>query len=248
MKRLNWRIPAALSILVVSFLLPAFVLWAADVEPASDVALNAMKSDSQVYVSGENGWVVFHPAEDLYPETGFLFYPGAKVDYRAYAPILTRIAEEGYFVVLIPAPLSLALLDVNAGAVVQSKYPEVVNWFAGGHSLGGVAAAMFVRGRESISGLVLWAAAPGNDSLRGGTIPVLSVYGTKDGLFPETRVAGSRDLLPEETLFVGIEGGNHSQFGSYGLQPGDNRADLAPEEQWALVVDATVRFFIEVLD
>ncbi len=247
MKKNNWRILATTSVLVASFLLLAFVVWAGDVAPASDVALNAMNSDAQVYVSGENGWVVFHPAEDLRPETGFLFYPGGKVDYRAYAPVLRLIAGEGYFVVLIPVPLNLALLDVNAGARVQSKYPEIETWFVGGHSLGGVAASMFARGRESISGLVLWAAAPGDDSLRGEEIPVLSVYGMRDGLFPEARVTESRGLLPEDTLFVGIGGGNHSQFGSYGLQSGDNPAGLPPEEQWALVVDATVKFFIEVL-
>jgi len=247
MKKINWRIPAAMVIFAAATLLLAFVLWAVDVQLPDDAALSAMNSDSQVFVSGENGWVVFRPAENSRPETGFIFYPGAKVDYRAYAPVLKSIAAEGYFVVLIPMPLSLALLDVNAGAVAQSKYPEIEYWFVGGHSLGGVAASMFAQGRESTSGLVLWASSPGDDSLREQGFPVLSIYGTKDGLFSETRVEDSRRLLPASALFISIEGGNHSQFGSYGLQEGDNPAEISYEEQWMQTTAATVDFFIEVL-
>ena len=247
MKKSNWRIPAAMAILAASVLLFVFVLWAGDVKPPDDAALDAMDSDSQVIVNGENGRVIFYPTKDSRPATGFIFYPGGKVDHRVYAPVLRSIAAEGYFVVLTPMPLSLALLDANAGAVVQSKYPEIENWFVGGQSLGGVAASRFARGRESISGLVLWAAYPGDDSLRGEDLPVLLIYGTKDGLFPESRAVDSRSLLPDDTVFVGIEGGNHSQFGSFGLQAGDNPAEISSDEQQAQIAAATVKFFIEVL-
>jgi hypothetical protein len=115
-----------------------FVFWASDAAPASETALQAMQSDAQVYVSAENGWVIFFPAENPRPETGFIFYPGGRVDYRAYAPVLKLIAGQGYFVAIVPAPLNLAFFDINAAARVQAKYPEIRNWFVGGHSLGGV--------------------------------------------------------------------------------------------------------------
>ncbi len=35
-----------------------------------------------------------------------------------------------------------------------------------------------------------------------------------------------------------IEGGNHSQFGSYGLQKGDTAAKITPEQQVAETVAA----------
>jgi hypothetical protein len=35
---------------------------------------------------------------------------------------------------------------------------------------------------------------------------------------------------------VRIEGGNHSQFGWYGFQPGDRWASISREEQQAVVV------------
>lgn len=239
----SWRIAAAVTTVALFVFAIVFVIWAGDAAAASETALQAMNSDAQVYVSPENGWVIFFPAGNLRPETGFIFYPGAKVDYRAYAPVLKLIADRGYFVVLVPVPLNMAIFDVNAGARVQAAYPEIQDWFVGGHSLGGVAASLFVTGREEISGLVLWASTPANDALVLQGTPVLSVYGTSDGLFPLRMVNDSREVLPIDTQFVAIEGGNHSQFGSYGFQSGDNEAGISPEEQWVQAANATVDFF-----
>ena len=116
----NWRIVAAVSTAALFMLVAAFVYWASDAIPANDTALQAMKSDSQVSVSPENGWVVFYPAENPRPETGFIFYPGGKVDYRAYAPVLKLIAARGYFVVVVPVPLNLAFFDVSAASRVEA--------------------------------------------------------------------------------------------------------------------------------
>jgi pimeloyl-ACP methyl ester carboxylesterase len=238
-----WRYVAAGLIVVFLIAATGFVFWASDATPASDVALQAMQSDSQVFVSAENGWVVFFPAETPRPETGFVFYPGGRVDYRAYAPVLRLIAAQGYFVALLPVPLNLAMFDINAAARVQAAYPEIQDWFVGGHSLGGVAASSYAASHPDIMGVVLWASTPGNDSLKTGSVPVLSVYATNDGLFPLGMVEDSRILLPAEARFVAIEGGNHSQFGSYGLQTGDNTPGISPAEQWIQTANATVEFF-----
>jgi len=55
--------------------------------------------------------------------------------------------------------------------------------------------------------------------------------------FDETKA-----LLPADTQYVVIDGGNHAQFGSYGFQPGDNEATISPEEQWTQISTATVEF------
>lgn len=242
-----WRYVAVTLALALLLAATVFVFWAGDAAPATDVALDALMSDSQVYVSAENGWVIFFPAEDPRPETGFVFYPGGRVDYRAYAPVLRLIASRGYFVALVPVPLNLAMFDVNAAARVQAKYPEIKNWFVGGHSLGGVAASSYAASHPDIKGVVLWASAPGNDSLKVADVPVLSVYATRDGVFSLQMIQDSRTLLPADARFVAIEGGNHSQFGSYGLQAGDNLPDISSLEQWTRTAEATVEFFMEVV-
>ncbi len=232
---------AVLAVIAVSLVL-AFVVWANDALPASDIALQAMQSDSKVFVSEENGWVTFSPADAAQPELGVIFYPGGRVDYRAYSPVLRMIAEQGYFVALVPVPLNLAFFDINVAARVQAQYPDIAHWVVAGHSLGGVAASVYAKDHlDELDGLVFFASYPADDSLKNTDLKVFSIYGTRDmaGMdkFDETKA-----LLPADTQFVVIEGGNHAQFGSYGFQPCDNEATISPEEQWTQISTATVEF------
>jgi hypothetical protein len=66
-----------------------------------------------------------------------------------------------------------------------------------------------------------------------------SIYGTLDNGMDS--IEASISLLPADTEYIVIEGGNHSQFGNYGLQPGDNVATIGWEEQQAQAVEATIR-------
>lgn len=247
LKRINWKVVAAVFTLALFLVGVVFVAWASDKAVATETALTALNSDEQVFVSAENGWVIFHPAGDARPETGFIFYPGGKVDYRAYTPILKLIAAQGYFVVVTPVPLNLAFFDVNAAARIEATYPEIQNWFVGGHSLGGVAASSYAATHPEIKGVVFWASYPADDSLKINGTKVLSIYGTNDGLAGEGKIDESKALLPADTEFVAIEGGNHAQFGSYGPQAGDNEATISPEEQWTQASEVTAGFFADVI-
>jgi hypothetical protein len=57
----------------------------------------------------------------------------------------------------------------------------------------------------------------------------------------EQGVQETKHLLPPGTEFIVIEGGNHSQFGWYGDQPGDAEATISREEQQAQVLQATLQ-------
>ena len=241
MKRFSGKRALGIAFVVLIVIAIVFVAWAQDALPADDVALQALESDSLVAVIEESGLILFTPLNSEF-DTGFVFYPGGRVDYRAYAPVLNQIAREGYFVALVPVPLNLAILDTNAASDVMGLYPEIRYWVVGGHSLGGVSSASYaVDHLDKVDGLVLWAAYPGNDMLAKADIKVMSIYGTNDmaGIEPFDK---SRSQLPIDTEFVVIEGGNHAQFGSYGPQPGDNPATISPEDQWAQITEATVRF------
>lgn len=63
-----------------------------------------------------------------------------------------------------------------------------------------------------------------------------------DGLVTLRQIEDSRILLSSDTMFIETEGGNHSQFGSYGFQTGDKTATISPEEQWEQIGNATVGF------
>ena len=227
---------------VVAVLTLGFVVWASAAAKPTDTALRALESDKRMSVGQQNGFITFSPA-GISPTTGFIFYPGGRVDYRAYAPVLRMIAEQGYFVALVKVNLNLAFFDIHAADEVISGHPEIRQWAVGGHSLGGVAASSYASGRpEVVSGVVFWASYPADDSLKGLAIPVLSVFGSNDGLSTLDTIEESRALLPPDAVFVLVEGGNHAQFGSYGEQSGDNPASIPAEEQWAQVAEATAKF------
>jgi pimeloyl-ACP methyl ester carboxylesterase len=228
-------------LIVVGAAVLGFVFWANNAAQPEDAALQALTSDAQVVVEQQDGFVTFSPAGKS-PTTGFVFYPGGRVDYRAYAPVLRMIAQGGYFVAAVDVNLNLAFFEINAADVVISNHPEISQWAVGGHSLGGVAASSYAANHlDGVDGLVLWASYPADDSLTNATINVISIYGTKDmaGMEPFDR---SRMQLPADTQFVVIDGGNHAQFGAYGFQAGDNPADIPANEQWTQIADATTEF------
>jgi pimeloyl-ACP methyl ester carboxylesterase len=230
-----WWVPPALLILVGA----VFVLWASVAAQPMPEALAAQEPDSQVQIE-TTSWLVFGPVEGD-STTGLIFYPGGRVDARAYAPTARALAEEGYLVVIVPMPLNLAFLAPGRAAQVISTFTKVERWAVGGHSLGGAMAANFARKNpEAIHGLVLWAAYPAdNDDLSDTHLAVVSIYGTRDGLATPDEIDASRQLLPPDTEWIAIEGGNHAQFGWYGSQAGDGEATISREEQQVQVLAAT---------
>ena len=224
---------------VVCLAVLAFTLWASDAAQPQAAALASLVSDSQVEVS-QDPWITFTPADPQ--PTGVILYPGGRVDPRAYAVTARGLAEAGYFTVIVPMPLNLAVFAPGRALEVMQAYPEIERWVVGGHSLGGAMAANFAaQNADQVSGLVLWAAYPaGSDDLSGSGLPVTSISGSLDGLADPMTISASRPLLPADTAFVEIAGGNHAQFGDYGPQTGDTPASITPEAQWDQVIAATL--------
>jgi pimeloyl-ACP methyl ester carboxylesterase len=177
-------------------------------------------------------------------------YPGGHVDPRAYSPLARQIAARGYRVVIVPMPLALAVLAPDEALDVMAANPKVSSWAIGGHSLGGTMAARFTYAHpDAVDGLVLWAAYPAStDDLSGFDGIVTSVYGTLDGLATGDKIDASRSLLPPDTRWVLIEGGNHAQFGDYGAQSGDGVATIPAAEQQTQAAEATVRVLETIVE
>lgn len=232
------RILLGLVVVSVLFIL-GFVFWAETPLGPAPEALSALESDANVVVTDDD-YITFEPV-GAQPVTGFIFYPGGRVDYRSYAAPLRAIAEQGYLVVSVPVRLNLAFFDINAADAVFAEYPEIEHWVVGGHSLGGVASALFAKEQPQVEGIVFWASYPADDSLNNSGLKMLSIYGTNDmagmAKFDETR-----PLLVADAKYVVIDGGNHAQFGDYGTQPGDKEATISRADQQLQVVQATVEF------
>ena len=182
---------------------------------------------------------------DANPITGFIFYPGGHVDYRSYAPIAREIASRGYMVSIVEMPLSLAVFGVNKADDVIAAYPDMRYWVIGGHSLGGSMAASYAgKNLDVVQGLVLWASYPASgDDLSSTDLKGLTNYGSNDLVLNMDNYNSTISLLPPGTIMQVIEGGNHAQFGNYGLQPGDGTATISAADQQMQAAELTVRLF-----
>lgn len=226
------------ALLFIAFL--GFTVWAYTPSAPMPQAIAALTPDATVQVT-TTSWVEFSPTQSS-TQVGFIFYPGGRVDYQAYAPAAHAIAAQGFFVAIPSMPFNLAFFGSNRAEEVIAAHPEIHVWAVGGHSLGGVAASQFAASHtDEIQGLALWASYPA-DSITSVPIKVISISGSQDGLSTPAKIDASRAQLPADTTWVVIEGGNHAQFGWYGPQGGDGPASISREDQQAQLVDAMTSF------
>lgn len=234
--------PILFGILIITILILGFLLWSSSTNQIMERAEEQLLSDPQVQIN-LNSWLVFSPRNKR-PKTGLIFYPGGRVNPKAYSPLANQLARYGYQVVIVTMPLNLAIFGRNQATKVMEKYSEIPQWFIGGHSLGGAMAADYVHDHpDKLSGLILLASYPAeNNDLSSLQIKVLSVSGTKDGLVTPEKIKSFQSHLPDDTEWLVISGANHAQFGWYGEQSGDQKAEISRQKQHELTVTAIKEF------
>ena len=203
-------------------------------------ALEALKSDQLVSVT-EDPWMTFSPTQTE-PNTGLIFYPGGRINPQGYAPLMRAIASEGYLVVVPEMPFNIAAFQPDIAEEVINHHPDIEQWVMGGHSVGGTMAAQYTNThRESIDGLVIWASYTANNAdLSSFDQSVSLIYGSLDPGVNDSHIIERQNLLPEDTDYVRINGGDHHQFGSYEVNPKDQHATISREAQQVQIIHSTL--------
>lgn len=230
---------ASLGAVIVAVIV-GFLLWAnIGVMAAEPAALAAVRADPAVTLTDAgDAWVLAPSSGDS--DTGLVFIPGAKVEPVAYAATLVGVVDEGVTVVITKPTLNLAFFDFRPLSAFTDLVPGVKDWFVGGHSLGGVRACQLAEGTD---GLVLLGSYCANDLSESG-LAALSISGSEDGLSTPEKIDTNKHLLPADTEFVVIEGGNHAGFGAYGPQGGDGAATIPESDIQAQITDALGPFLL----
>ena len=225
---------------VAGFLVYSFTSFEA--EPS---AVLAMGSSSTVTVVTEDDLIIFKPANPV-AETALVFYPGLRIDYRAYASSMREIAENGYYAVIVGMFMNNASLGADNADKVLPKLPHIKNWVIGGHSVGGTMASYYAVNHNFIDGIVFWGAYATND-LSLSNMKALSVTGSTDKIAPQESVDEAAAFMPAESEYVVIEGGNNSGFASISsLQNGEDEAEIAYADQQKQAVKATLELLAKV--
>ena len=162
---------------------------------------------------------------------GFIFYPGGKVEHKAYIPLMESLASKGIMCVLVEMPFHLAVLDIDAADGIKEQFPEIDKWYIGGHSLGGSMAASYLeKNYNEFDGLVLLGAYS-TTNLSDSDLKVLSIYGSEDKIMNYENYEKNKTNLPSGFTEYIIYGGCHAYFGMYGKQEGDGEASISNREQ-----------------
>lgn len=204
----------------------------------SDVALENQTSFNTARTD-QTGWLVFE-ASDFDGATGIIFYPGGKVEPEAYAELANQLAISSKALVIIPPmPLNLAVLKGKVAAEIQEAFSDIKTWVIGGHSLGGTMASAFAHDSDNVSGLFLLASYPQDKhDFSQSNLAVISIIGDRDGLISQERWNESHKLLPQDSLKIVLNGGNHAGFGKYGPQEDDLQATMSADTQHESTVKA----------
>ena len=234
-KHLRWPW-AALLMLVFSLVITGAVLLGY-LEVYYHAEPGVLASSSDVKIEKIDGGYFFDGPGN---EDALIFYPGAKVEATAYAPLMTALAENGVDCFLAEMPFRMAIFGSNTAEKFLNTY-SYKSWTAAGHSMGGLVISGFASDHaEQIDHLILLAAYPGKEIPE--SISFCSIYGTCDGCLNTQAYEQARAYWPESSAEVILEGGNHAQYANYGEQSGDKKPtisrDIQQEQTVAVILEA----------
>ena len=208
------------SLLVILFL--SFYIYTLDYSRA-DSGVDELLAKNNIQV--ENNVTIIAPNNSK--NIGLIFYPGGKVEAKAYLPLLEKISEEGITCYLVKMPFNLAIFDINAATKIIEENTKINKWYLAGHSLGGAMASSYAKNNHSkLDGLILLGAYPINDA----PVDTLCLYGSFD-------IALDQSKLDKVSNKHEIIGGNHAYFGNYGKQKGDGTATITRDKQQEITVN-----------
>lgn len=246
-KKILWWIIPLCMIVIISVIAVCYIndYYRAEDAVLEEIAGGAVIGADQSIqlVVEENQQITLIPKD---AKAGIIFYPGGKVQYEAYYPLMKAFAEKGYLCVLLHVTGNLAILDRNAADGLIEKYPEVSRWYLAGHSLGGVVASMYAENHlEDYEGII-FLGSYANSDMRESGLRMLLVYGNEDKVLDLEAYEENRVNLPDYAEHV-IDGGCHSYFGAYGMQEGDGNPSISRQKQMEETADYVDDFISECL-
>jgi len=232
--KLKGKINAFPIIKLVCYLLILFILllFGTHNYEANKVNLKYLKSSKSVNVVKINEGYFF---DGVSKDKAIIFFPGGRVEYKSYAKLMYKLAENGYDTFLLSVPLNLAFFAINKPENIIKNY-NYEKWYLAGHSLGGVAACEYAsKNPNNIVGIINLASYPSKELP--SNIEYISFYGREDRVLNMKKFEESKELLPENNQIILIDGANHSGYANYGKQNGDGKSLISSDEQQDYVIN-----------
>lgn len=227
-----------LAISAVAFKIYASNYYKADTDTIAEIEGQGLAT----VIEYDDDTLIFVPCDTDNIKAGIVFYPGGKVEYTAYSGLMYELAQRGIVGILTRMPENLAFLDINAASNYNSIIASVSTWYMAGHSLGGVAAGIYLDELiesdevKPYDGIILLASYITKD-ISDTDLRLLSIYGSNDGVLNLDNYNESSTNWPSDSTEYVIDGGIHSYFGCYGIQSGDGEPSITNIEQLVETAD-----------
>jgi Alpha/beta hydrolase family len=236
----KWVRVVGISALILGII---FVVWSLIPSNPTQSTLDEVLNDNQLEVVDKPSYIILQ-TKNTTAKIGFIFYPGAKIDSRAYLYKLAPLAKQESYKIYITKPfLHYAFTDIDSANKVISENSDMKSWVIGGHSLGGAMACEYIKSHNDIKVLVLIGSYCSSDISKTDKF-VLSIVGSEDGLIDIQKIDSYKKNLPQNSQLEVIYGMNHAQAGNYGDQLGDKPAQ-SPDSFTRLRIITTLNKYLK---
>lgn len=240
-KKIFKNILAVICVLVAISIVGFFV-WLNDTYKTNEYATHFMISTPHVEVKNEeNGVVVFKPKTGA-SRIGVIIYPGQKIVPKSYARLSNMIANSKYTVYVPKLRFNFSSFSSNLASRIIKENTEIDKWYLVAHSTSGDAALNEAANQKKILGVVFLGTYPSGDDLKLINKPVLSIWGTKDGILDFSKFNEYKSNMPSNAHFYEIVGGNNTNFADIETIPNDNKSIISAQEQQEQAANEIVSF------
>jgi dienelactone hydrolase len=173
-----------------------------------------------------------------------LFYPGLRIEPKAYLSKLVALSSKARVNIVIGRPrLNIAAFSIGQADDMRKELTRIERWYVGGHSLGGAAACYYAsKHRDDLQGIVLFGTYCGSDISK-SRLATLAIVADRDGIMAPETIEQHAVELPADAQIVRVAGMVHSQFGNYGPQAGDGRPSIDDDQACDAISEAARAFF-----
>jgi pimeloyl-ACP methyl ester carboxylesterase len=227
----------------------SFTAWMVWNLQAHGVPAAVTEPSAAVAVRDQGEAIDFVPAQPRASNV-VVFLPGGLVAPRAYLPIVRALADEGIAAALVEMPYRSAVTEAQRRELwsrilaARDRLGPTSPLILAGHSRGAAMATRFAAEHpDAVAALILIGTThPKDDDLSAAPYRVLKIVGTRDCVAPLEDSRANAAKLPARTDWVTIAGANHAQFGFYGTQLNDCRAEISRADQQQQLLAAMTRF------
>ncbi len=219
-----------------------FFVWLNDTYKTNEYATHFMISTPRIEVKNEeNGTIIFKPKTGA-SKTGVIIYPGQKIEPKSYARLSNMLASSKYTVFVPKLRFNFSSFSSNLASKIIKENPDINKWYLVAHSTSGDVALNEAANQKKILGVVFLGTYPSGDDLKLINKPVLSIWGTKDGILDFSKFNEYKNNMPSNAHFYEIIGGNNTNFADIETIPNDNKSIISAEAQQKQAANEIISF------